>query len=320
MAVTDDFVGVRGALGIPSISALMLLSSRDWTLHPIASMAGAGRGGFSAIAHRARFVFWMSHWQPRYFPKTPRLSTRASRAGFGPADAAVAPIVGLRVSLRRPGSKHAGIAIAVGAFAALAGLMSLRHGGGAGANVFDGTVTRAAVAEPAVERRSVPSASASSAERAASSDREPVLAVPQDSGRVSPFAGVHRAQSFDRDNRLLAKNRRRQVQPSSVHPRSVRGDNAGTGAAHANVGHARNRNRSASVPLQGDFDKGNDYRVRVDAWRPAQPAQEATVGKPAVSMVQTVATKPRHGVPSDTDWMQHMTQRRLTDIPQEFSR
>ncbi|WP_197422862.1 hypothetical protein [Burkholderia sp. ABCPW 14] len=72
--MADDWIGVPGALGMPSLSALTLLNCRDWALRPAGERSRARWNGFHAATHRARFVPRMSHWQPRYFPKAPRLS------------------------------------------------------------------------------------------------------------------------------------------------------------------------------------------------------------------------------------------------------
>ncbi|WP_322081262.1 hypothetical protein [Burkholderia sp. BCC1972] len=214
MAAIDGFVGIGGALSIPSFSALTSLSNRDWALHPVLSMAGGEAPNcIRAIVQRAHFVIWASHWQPRYFPKVPRFSLQAPRLSSGPAGAIVTSSACGPASRRRSSPTRLSVGIAAGALAVLTWLMSLRPVGREPENILTGATELPVTAKQVVSNQKLQQSAEEQSVRAKygeDSRRSTAGFSDRVRPRVSAHLSIHRESS-----RALRRSR---FSPNNIEP------------------------------------------------------------------------------------------------------
>lgn len=333
MRIFEGFVGVEGALGLPTVSALSLLNGRGWVLHQVGTAGGGAHGdrrrdGFAAITHQVRVPIWMSHWQPKYIPGMPKLpvSERQAAAVFernvpGARDSWWPPREQLRAKV------VCGV-VGLGTLVVLAwtaGHHALRD--------EDANSRLDVVMQPRINGNA-PSRNEGAPAGRKHEDSTPLANAP-DFGFTSPpitavnreqiasvGTGPHGSDAHVRMAEIPAQQSTRPHSPAKVKRQLV---------PRHSLGHARDMGRlssdstldSGARHLPAGTGRAQERRTaRFDARSDAREKnQEKWATSRLVSVAKPVdATSAIRTDSAATGWMEYMKQRRLTEVPQEFSK
>lgn len=335
MRISEGFVGVEGALGLPAVSALSLLNGRGWVLRPVGTAGGIAhgdrrRGGFAAITRQVRVPIWMSHWQPKYIPRMPKLSALEH-----PAAAVFERSVPGAHDVCRPqrGQLRARV---VSGVVGLGALVVLAWTAGHYARHNEEATSRRDVAMLPRIGGNVPSGNEGASAGRPHEDLTLFANAPV-AGSASPAItdGTHeRVASVGRDSHgtdvhaRMTKIPVQQLMQPRAEPRSpAKGERQLV--RQRGLAGSRNAGRPSSDRTVVSGARNQPVRTaRVQEWRTPRFDAHSDAGensqrggatsRSALESKPVDATRASRTDSGATGWMEYMKQRRLTEVPQEF--